>query len=314
MGVVQQPVKSIPQFAAVLLASCPTSGAGVHNWLFRTARVLHHCRPSEEIEALLEAASHGCGRNVPAREIQDAVRNSMACEYVPGQSRRRSAKAIAKGEPHFVLGAPRRGWPKRNEQAVDAVCTDGWGLADLWEASPVRLEDDPPRTEAIVDELFPGNPWLCVGASMSRFDTRLRDDWRGHLQQRQLIVPSPMTAKTGTTKDGRPSAHTLDNTGPRRFLVVEFDEGGFDEHAAVLWHLAGLAPLVLAVKSGGKSLHGWFNVNDSQVDLQERFMRYAVSLGGDPATWSRCQFVRMPDGLRDNGKRQSTIYFNPKNL
>ena len=302
----------IPQFASDLLATCPTSGEGVHNWLFRAARVLHHCRPLEEIEALLEAASHGCGRSVPAREIQAAVRDSKACEYVPGQSQRMSTKGFARGKPSLV--APPRGWPKRNAQVVDAICADGWGLADLWEASPVRLEDNQPNTEAIIDWLFPGNPLLCVGASMRHFDTRRRDDWRGRLHRKQLIVPSPMKAKTGTAKAGHPSAHTLDNTGPRRFLVVEFDEGTFDKHAAVLWHLAGLAPLVLVVMSGNKSLHGWFWVDGCNEGKLRRFMEYATAHGADPATWTRSQFVRMPDGARDNGNRQAVLFFNPLSI
>ena len=43
-------------------------------------------------------------------------------------------------------------------------------------------------------------------------------------------------------------------------------------------------------------------------------MRYAVSLGADPATWTRSQFVRMPEGRRDNGQRQTAYFFNPKPL
>ena len=47
-------------------------------------------------------------------------------------------------------------------------------------------------------------------------------------------------------------------------------------------------------------------------------MRYAVSLGADPATWTRCQFVRMPDGLRPRAGawpvRQQVFHFNPHNL
>jgi hypothetical protein len=47
-------------------------------------------------------------------------------------------------------------------------------------------------------------------------------------------------------------------------------------------------------------------------------MRYAVMLGADPATWTRCQFVRMPNGLRRRpkafGVRQPVFYFNPNNL
>jgi hypothetical protein len=45
--------------------------------------------------------------------------------------------------------------------------------------------------------------------------------------------------------------------------------------------------------------------------LLESFMRYAVMLGADRATWTRSQFVRMPDGTRDNGNRQTVYFFNP---
>ena len=131
----------------------------------------------------------------------------------------------------------------------------------------------------------------------------------------QHIVPSPMTERVGLTKSGKKSAHSLDNTGPRKFLVIEFDEGSFDQHAAVLVDLAQHAPLVMALMSGNKSLHGWFNVERSSEKLQLSFMRYAVGLGADSQLWCRSQFARIPDGFRVNkGKLQSVIYLNPVNL
>ena len=117
-----------------------------------------------------------------------------------------------------------------------------------------------------------------------------------------------MSAVTGTTKDGKESKHTLANTGERRFLICEFDTGKPDDHAALLLHLGTFAPLVCAVHSGGKSLHGWFYVHGQPDDKVLKFFRYAVSLGADRATWTRSQFVRMPDGRRDDGARQ-TVYF-----
>ena len=104
----------------------------------------------------------------------------------------------------------------------------------------------------------------------------------------------------------------VSNTGPRRYLVCEFDQGTADEHAALLAHLAGHAPLVCAVHSGGKSLHGWFNVEGQDEEKTRGFFRYAVSLGADPATWTRSQFVRIPGGRRDNGKVQVVCYLNPR--
>ena len=93
--------------------------------------------------------------------------------------------------------------------------------------------------------------------------------------------------------------------------VAEFDQGNVDAHAALLLHLAAHAPLALAVHSGIKSIHGWFYCLGQPEEKLRRFMRYAVSLGACTSTWSRSQFVRMPDGLRDNGKRQVVYYFNP---
>ena len=90
--------------------------------------------------------------------------------------------------------------------------------------------------------------------------------------------------------------------------------GGTDDHAAILIHLAEYAPLVCAVHSGGKSLHGWFFVASQPEDKIVRFFRYAVSLGADPATWTRSQFVRMPDGTRNNGARQTVFFLNFKPL
>jgi hypothetical protein len=166
------------------------------------------------------------------------------------------------------------------------------------------------HTEQIIDRLFPGNPLLCCGKSQSDFDTKPRESWRGELASLQFVVPSPMLAVTGQTKDGKESKHALANTGVRRFLVCEFDTGAPDEHSALLIHLAGYAPMACAVHSGGKSLHGWFFIHGQPDDKVLKFFRYAVSLGADRATWTRSQFVRMPDGTRDDGKQQTVFFLN----
>jgi hypothetical protein len=80
----------------------------------------------------------------------------------------------------------------------------------------------------------------------------------------------------------------------------------------VLLHLATRAPLALAVHSGSKSIHGWFYCQGRAEDRLRVFMRYAVALGADRATWTRSQFVRMPGGTRDNGNPQTIYFFNPE--
>jgi hypothetical protein len=289
----------LPKFLCDLLDCPPVAGEGVHRWLFSVARHLHLHLPAVEIVALLESRVVNCGRQVPRGEILNAVQNSVMCAWQPFANS--SVKAATK-------------WPPVNKEQREAVIRANGGLADLWKLSPVRIEDNRQHTEEILDRLYPGNPLLCCGESNAVFDTRPRNNWRGELSTLQLIVPSPMSAIEGVTKDGKSSRHTLSNTGARRFLIVEFDTGATDEHAALLIHLAGYAPLVCTVHSGGKSLHGWFFVESQPEEKILKFFRYAVSLGGDRATWTRSQFVRLPDGTRDNGNRQTVFFLNFKPL
>jgi hypothetical protein len=221
-------------------------------------------------------------------------------------------------------------WLDPNFELIEAVAHTGNGLVDLWESSPLRLDSNQPKTDEIINSLLPGNPLLCCGWTRHRFDTRPRTRWY-KLHDLQFIVPNPMRARRGLTQERKLSAHALGNTGARRFLIIEFDfdpsispeearllgrlatEGRDvrDLCAALLLHLAEKAPLALAVYSGGKSLHGWFYCAGVPEEKVCGFFRYAVSLGADRANWNPSQFTRMPDGLRENGKRQTIYFFNP---
>ena len=291
-------IPTLPQFVRDLLASPPRRGGGLNNWFYRVARVLHPYRESAEIIELLRAAT--AGESVKHGEIERAVERSKATAWKPGQATQRVTRALA--------------WPKVNAEQREAVIASGGGLVDLWEMSPVRFEDNESHTEEIIDALFPANVLLCVGRNNSNFDTQSREEWRGKLAALQVIVPSPMTKRIGRTQGGKESTHTLESTGSRRFLVVEQDTGTIDEQSAVLLHLAERWPLAVAVHSGSKSIHGWFYCAEQPEERLREFMRYAVALGADAAMWTRSQFTRLPDGIRDNGNTQIVFFFNPKVL
>jgi hypothetical protein len=285
----------LPQFVRDMLASPPARGEGLNLWFYRVARRLHPFRDSEDIMELLRAATEG--EPVKHGEIERAVEQSKATAWKPGQAPQ-SVRQVA-------------AWPKVNAEQREAVIAFGLGLVDLWEISPVRFEDNESHTERIIDALFPGDPLLCAGRSNWDFATRSRKEWQGELAALQLIVPTTMTARIGQTQEGKESAHALSITGPRRFLVIEQDGGTIDEQAAVLLHLAERAPLAMAVHSGSKSIHGWFYCVGETEERLRGFMQCAVSLGADRATWTRSQFVRMPDGRRHDGAPQAVYFFNP---
>src|SRR5438034_7074180 len=87
-------------------------------------------------------------------------------------------------------------WLRPNFELIEAIAHTGNGLVDLWEASPIRLDSNKPKTEEIIDILFPGNSLLCCGWTRHHFETRARRRWH-KLHDLQFIVPNPMTALHG---------------------------------------------------------------------------------------------------------------------
>jgi hypothetical protein len=168
-----------------------------------------------------------------------------------------------------------------------------------------------------------------------------------NLHKCQFIVPSGMSAYLGKNQKDDLSARSLENTGPRRFLITEMDFSYFDRNGNIptVWHdtidhvakegrtvqdmsasiLSVLSMtdealdlslrLALVVFSGKKSLHGWwYCAHRTDAEIKPFFAR-AISLGADPATWTPCQWVRMPGGLRYIEDalpvRQEIFYFDP---
>lgn len=294
----------------------PRAGTGLHPWLFGQAcRLKDLGATPEEAEIYLRASldKHQPGREVLAREMNEATRN-----------------AFATGERS---NGPQ--WPKPKVKDIKAIVEGerAYTLAKLKGSSPHNGLENLMAEEAI-DTLFTGNPLLCLASSQSHAQTLERERWRDREQNLQFIVPSPMSEPFGLTQDGRKSPRCLGNVGPRRFLVVEFDLspalalwgpliGGwerkgisiFDAQASLLVDLATnhelRLPLACVVHSGNKSLQGWFHVSGFDDERILPFFQRAVSLGSDRATWTKCQLVRLPGGLRDNGRRQEVVYLNP---
>ena len=327
----------LPAWITDLLATPPTAGSGVHWWLYRCACALAPWRAAEEIHRLLTQAGGRCARTITAHELNDAV-NRRQCNWTPDGLSSGLRIMTTQFRSNAGTAAP---WPKADWQAITRVADKRTGMADLWETSPIRLEGDISARE-FVEAMFPGDPLLCFAKEAPADSLTLPwRDWRGMEDAPGgygLMVPSPMTRVVGKRQDGRNSTRCLDNTGPRRFLIAEFDfkrtaEGeprsevddlldslaterepraAPDLCAGILLHLLSHgAPLLLAVFSGGKSVHGWFPTYGAADETLRPFFTEARRLGADSATWSPCQLVRIPEGTRSNGRRQPVIYFNP---
>jgi len=276
----------------------------------------HYLNAREAAQIVADNAS----RTPKPGEIEDAVRKAYG-------------EIIESGD--FTM-TEKPTWPAPDLQLTDHLVSTGIGSVDLWEASPLRFNEDQSHVEDAIDIVYPANLLLCCGLSQDAFATRCRENWRGHLHKYAFIVPNPMTAIRGMTKKHTESEHSQQATGPRVYLVIEFDFKEFDKQdndtiwtplvrkwrasgisqldacAALLWHLAQYERLVMVVYSAGISLHGWFLALGRPKGELLDFMRVAVRVGADSVHWTnRSQFARMPDGTRNNGARQTTFYLNP---
>jgi hypothetical protein len=309
------PMKPIPAWLQRHLDTPPAVGTGLHRWIYRTACLLseHHSQDASAIASLLQQATANAARDT-TREIEDAVQ-----------------AALSKGS-----GAKRNpASPKRDDRAVATALQSGTTWQKLHAMSPAPCLS---RSKEILPLLFPGDPLLCIGFRQEDFDTLPLSEWLGILQYRpaQFIVPSAMTSRSGLTQQGKPSPKTKANTGPRHYLVVEFDfqpdsrgedalllqfgqqfglQDTRDLCAAIAYQLGQQAPLALVLWSGGKSLHCWFPAHGISERQQRLFFEAACRLGADPATWTASQFVRLPWGWNvKKQQRQEVIYFAPSLL
>lgn len=292
----------LPKFLIAELATPPLAGDGVHSWIFRVSRHLHAHMEEDDIFRLLKGKVEDCGREVSDRELRDAVRNSKECAW---------------GATGKMCRRDNRKWPNPNPARIQKVLeAHDLDVDELEARSPHSVNQNGKRlsTSELLSHLFPEDALICAGRTDFQFDTCKAQAWRKRrLDSFEKIVPSPMSKVEGRRKsDGELSKHTLDNTGPRRFLVIEFDQGTLDEQSSLIWELGTRAPLVMVVFSGSKSLHAWFYCEGEDEEDLRRYMEFAVTLGADSATWTRSQFVRMPNAMRDGEDLQKVVFFNPK--
>lgn len=266
---------------------------GIHTWLPSAARA---CRFKGM--AAQETADHlaalGYRRTVPQSEIEQAVKLVFETEVTTSERRQRT-KPIE--------------WMKSGTNRIFSE----WKIA---EADIIAMSDTHPKDidqRALIGALFPQpGALLCIGSSFNRFTTAPLAEHE-KLSQCQFIVPCYMTERTGLTREGKPSCRTLSNTGSRRFIVLDFDDPPPEHQASIIRWLMGTRAPVLVIKSGGKSLHAWYATETEERDAH--FWQLAIMAGADPAIErNRGQAVRLPMGQRDNGNKQSVLYFNPNNL
>ena len=195
----------------------------------------------------------------------------------------------------------------------------GCNVSDLESISP---QTPPTDVRDALTALYSEDEYICLGLEVNRFQTKLLSKWLQprlrQLSDYQFIVPNPMSAEYGHKKGGKGmSFRTYDNTGPRKFIVCDFDLPAAERQPSLIAYLAefcGAMP-VLVLSSGNKSLHAWWRCDGLSDEDIRLFEDEAASVGADPAILGdarKSQLVRLPLGTRKNNqKKQAVLFWNP---
>lgn len=271
-----------------LLVSVP-EGMPRHDWINKVAFYGIRYRSAEKLETTLNRIAIELGWQSErdfSREISRAVRDAR--------------DSLRLGAPPSVDRTP--DWPALSIEARKKRSS----------CKPLfPIDQNVATARDAWERIFGQDELVCAGPNEFSAETRPRDEWFDFLGGLQFVVPNPMSALEGQMRDGRMSARCRGNAPVRRrWIVLETDLGtSMDEQAAVLSSLDHpRCPLCLAVFSGGKSIHGWFEVKRLGPAEQLRWFRHAVYLGHDPKLWSSWQWVRSPGGRRDNQAIQKVLF------
>jgi len=297
-------IDPLPPSLIESLARFPSTGER-NIWLFTVASRARHVASPAKVQRFLHriVSTAGWSDRDFTREIDRAVQRAYSGET----SRAGEVSRIPRNKPSVRLV-----WPDFEESLWKKYSTRS-AIFPVDLDHVTQSQDWMPSGEAILDQLFDSEDLLCLGLDFRSAITQPRTQWRRLEASMEFIVANPMTATTGLTKDQRTSYRCHGNaTQSRRFQVIEFDRGTPEEQAAILSALhSERTPLILAVWSGGKSIHGWFDVRRLDESQKIRFFAAACRLGADSTLWDPCKLVRMPGGRRSNGKSQPILYFNP---
>lgn len=276
---------------AETLRETPQAGE-THRWLARAAAGLR--------------AAGCCSRESCGRFLRDCCARWVTHRAVP-EREIEAALLLAYDTPRTACGErkARASWPSLDASDRDSAA---WRAPVLFDG----VTDTGLCASDVLPVLFGPDELVCAGWVCERPICRPLCEWLPRVGTTQFIVPNPMKSATGLTREGKRSARCQDNVAERRFVVAEFDDAAFGKpgQARVASALNSALPLVLAVDSGGKSLHCWFDCRGRDDQDVAAFFAAATRLGADRTRWDPCGWVRMPGGQRvksDGGKVKQKV-------
>jgi len=292
---------------AAMLEPCPKTGGGVHTWLLRAANSCRiHGLSKKQTETWLEMGSSHCGRVVPQREINDALRAAWAgstkgkgkpqprATYSPGTLQALAGKVPDVDEAWFRSKSPIDPAGTTPREFLEAIFQTG-------EIAAVLMGQSAPKTSM----------WCCGGPGTNHLS------WPTitNCVKNPLFLSNPIDGKRHyNPRTEKMSDRSQESVTSFRYAVLESDQA-----PACLW-LPAIAqldlPIAAVYTSGGKSVHALWRVDaDSKEDWDakvEVMKPRLVTLGADPDALTAVRLTRLPGCMRrSTGNLQKLLYLNP---
>lgn len=196
--------------------------------------------------------------------------------------------------------------------------------AELVELSPHKTNIKP---AAIIEALFNQEEIINIQCTQHEAGTLVRvKELREKFPAAELATYKFLNPSTFKKLEGVPAPTATDknkvstrcnaNVKERPYMVLEMDtkdEAMVERFTAFAIQLSNFVPLAMAVSTGGKSIHFWFDAREAEKAQVSALFALACLHGADKRMGVRSQIARMPNvSAGDEGRgAQRVLYYDP---
>lgn len=304
------------------LRSIPSPGGGCHPAMLGCAnRGVLAGLTAERIFSDLRRSIPRGSRKVADKEIREAIKKAQgACRPLIRLHDGRICRRPALPKPAPALPDGRATLRSIIAQA------EKWNETDLADMSPIHVPAEPARQAALfLKAMFADDEKVFIGERTDQGiigrTIRPVSEWVDHIERGGVIAPfiivNPLSGSQANKKSGGLTRRGDGNIHIFRHALAEFDNLSHEDQLK-FWAAVPL-PVVALVDTGGKSLHGWIDVqkiaevpNHDDWDIHIRSRLYDCRLtpmGCDPACKNPARLSRLPGHFRvEKGKYQRLLW------
>ncbi len=273
----------------------------------------------------IDEANHKLRSQIAKHEVLKAKDEgySLGKPSGGGGSRRRSAQEIAAE----MAEKKRAALAERARQSMPGIISKfPWDRASMWETSDPLPESEREQAQAILrfyhesDVVWVGGLYDSIAndevehtepsrVAKVRGCFRTAGEW-----QKAEHLPGPPAHERGpricpSVFEPGTCSRSQETVRARRFLVIEHDNLGMDEQAALLrWmHESGKLRLRAIVFTGGKSLHGWVEWPGAQE--AKELETVLLGMGYDAKSFAPAQPYPLPGALHRKTGQPAELWF-----